>query len=75
MKSSVCGAYKFRLPAITASITTMLSNHCSKKHAYPQITDDHLSDGLLENIANHWEMSPETCASGNLNPANLSNLT
>eukprot|EP00965_Chrysotila_dentata_P242429 6204875-Pleurochrysis_carterae.AAC.1 len=42
MKSSVCGAYKFRLPAMpmTASITTdmprsqqwsMLSNHCSKK--------------------------------------------
>eukprot|EP00965_Chrysotila_dentata_P190989 6174242-Pleurochrysis_carterae.AAC.2 len=45
MKSSVCEAYKYRLPAITASFTTAACleatnafNHCSKKHAYPQIT-------------------------------------
>eukprot|EP00965_Chrysotila_dentata_P016104 533599-Pleurochrysis_carterae.AAC.1 len=33
-------------------------------HSEGMFSTDHLSDTFFENIANHWELSPETCASG-----------
>eukprot|EP00965_Chrysotila_dentata_P205544 6183018-Pleurochrysis_carterae.AAC.1 len=32
-------------------------------HYHKSLTN-HLSDTFFENIAHHWEMSPEICASG-----------